>query len=47
MTEGRVTTKNTDQRRGYFVLIDPNVVDDLKSINTTSRTEVVDALKLI
>lgn len=47
MTEGRVTTKNTDQRRGYFVLIDPNVVDDLKSINTTSRTEIVDAIKLI
>ena len=47
MTEGRVTTKNTDQRRGYLILIDPKVVGDLKSINITSRTEIVDAIKLI
>ncbi len=46
MTEGRVTQKYRAER-GYFVLIDPNVVDDLKSINTTSRTEIVDAIKLI
>ncbi len=47
MSEGRVTTKNTDQRIGYHVLIEPKVVDDLKSINTNSRTEIVDAIKLI
>jgi mRNA-degrading endonuclease RelE of RelBE toxin-antitoxin system len=47
MSEGGVTTKNTGQRIGYHVLIEPKVVDDLKSINTNSRTEIVDALKLI
>ena len=47
MSEGRVTTKNTGQRIGYHVLIAPKVVDDLKSINTNSRTEIVDAIKLI
>ncbi len=47
MTESSTSTNNTDQRSGYLVLINPKVIDDLKSINTTARSEIVDAIKLI
>jgi mRNA-degrading endonuclease RelE of RelBE toxin-antitoxin system len=47
MRESSTTTNNTDQRRGYHVLINPKVTNDLNLIDTTSRTEIIDALKLI
>ena len=47
MSESSATTNNTDQRRGYHVLINPKVTNDLNLIDTTSRTEIIDALKLI
>ena len=47
MIESSTTINNTDQIRGYHVLINPRVKNDLNLIDSTSKIEIIDALKLI
>lgn len=47
MIESSVNTNNNDQIRGYHVLINPMVKNDINLIGTVSRTKIIDTLKLI
>ena len=47
MNEGAYIGESIDQKAGYRVLLNPMVIEDLKSINNKSREKIITAINFI